>query len=379
MSHASPSTGPPVVVLLGAGASKDAGLRLAVELTKDLRESVEDDLGLRQALGLILGGIAFRRGVDGHCIDSHVPDIETVVKVAQQLADRNNQLLAFYVASWHSSLEKVAPGGDGTIFETLVRRARDILAEKLKTPSKAVRYKYLADVWKLCEPLSDQCPPDVFSLNYDLCLEKALEHERKPYTTGFRDGIWTQQEFDRRDCLRLYKLHGSFGWVRHPETRLLYDRDRALRRDDILILGPETSDELIFGTDNKLQAVQPFLWMVHRFSKAIRAAKYLVTIGYGFFDTYINQMIGYGMAADPLKRLIVVSPGAGDAMIEDAPGMSFYPARTHYIGRTAKKALDEEEAVVAKLTELEKAAPDEDPFDDRDPAPHSDTDPFDSR
>src|SRR5262249_8945929 len=82
---------------------------------KDLRENIKDDFGLRQALGTILGDLAFRRGVGGNWLETYVPDIETVVRVAQQLAGRNNPLLAFSVTSWHSSLEKMGrpvPGPD---------------------------------------------------------------------------------------------------------------------------------------------------------------------------------------------------------------------------------------------------------------------------
>lgn len=51
-------------------------------------------------------------------------------------------------------------------------------------------------------------------------------------------------------------------------------------------------------------------------------------------------------------------------MIENSPCMNFYPARTDFIDQKAKVALDEQELIVAKIKDLESAAPAEDPFDD---------------
>jgi len=319
-------------------------------------------------LGFILGGIAFRRGTDGLRIN-HTPDIETVLRVAQQLEERDRHPLASYVASWHSALERLSPGGNGVIFRRLMERARSILKDKLKVPDDPVRHKYLADVWKLGRPLGCAAPPTVFTLNYDLCLESALDYENKQYTTGFNDGLWTPSEFAASDRLRVYKLHGSFGWVRHPQNGFIYDRDRALQRSDIDILSADTPDELIFGTENKLKALQPFLWMVYRFYEAAIAARYIIAIGYGFNDEYINQIIGQGMASDPTKRLIVVGPGLDQSKIESAPGMSMfiYPSRTVFLSEGAKRALNELDTIVKKLTDLEAATQTTDPFGSGDP------------
>ena len=98
-------------------------------------------------------------------------------------------------------------------------------------------------------------------------------------------------------------MHGSFGWIRDPESFLLYDKNEAIGRDDIHFYGDDAPDELIFGTDNKLRAQQPFLWMAHRFYDCVYSARYVVTIGYGFGDDYINQIIQQGMYPSSLLLL----------------------------------------------------------------------------
>ncbi len=367
MDPASPRRPFPVVVLLGAGASMDAGLPSAVELQKRLvlRLQQDNEIDLKRALGLIVGGIAFQRGVEGFLESSSV-DIETVLRVAQLLENRSTHPLAGYVAVWNSSLDKVSPGGDGSVFHRLNQFARDALNEWLRTPDDPIMVKYLAQIFQLRRPWARRsdnvCMPQIFTLNYDLCLEKALHYESLPFTTGFSNGLWTPKEFDRNDIVRVYKLHGSFGWVRDPRTLLLYDRDAALGRTDVEFFSGETSDELIFGVDNKLQAMQPFLWLAHQFYEAVSAATYIVAIGYRFADDYVNQIIGQAMASDASKRLLVVSPRFDTAVLEHARGMNYYPERTIPIQCTAKIALQDQDMIRSKLQELEEIRPAETPF-----------------
>src|SRR5690606_31694133 len=135
---------PIVTILLGAGASKDADLALSADLTDalldDARSNGEPEL--LRALGLILGALAFKRGVDGDKIDSRV-DIETVLRVSSQLADRAKHPLTPFVASWHASLERLAPNGNSVVFERLVNRARQLLKEQLQVPEDPAKVLYL--------------------------------------------------------------------------------------------------------------------------------------------------------------------------------------------------------------------------------------------
>jgi hypothetical protein len=354
-----------VVVLLGAGASKDAGLYLSAELTEKLFEDIEaeKETELQRALGLILGSMAFRRGREGKRMNEPV-DIEEVLGIAQHLSLRNDHPLAWFVASWHSALEAIAPDGDGIIFERLIRRSHQVLHSYLRTPDEDTAVKYLAGICRLTQlDQADAPPPEVFTLNYDLCVEKALGYERIPFTTGFTEGLWTKAEFEKPDRLRLYKLHGSFGWVRHPETGSLYERNEALRRDDIDVLSGDTDDDLIFAVENKFSPRQPYLWMAHRFGEALAAADYIVTIGYGYRDSYINEIIGGAMAASPSKSLVVVGPSMLPVQLEAAMPRTFYPGRTSFVPDPAKKALLENDTIHKELIRLERTKPEASPFD----------------
>lgn len=353
----------PIVVLLGAGASRDAGLRLASELTDDLADAFKtDNQALPQrALGLIIGSLAFRRGFEGKAPNSPV-DIETVISVAQMLAERAEHPLTAFVANWHSYLDEIAPKGNGSAFLALIRRARSLLTEKLKAPEDGAAVKYLEGAWRISEKMVGNRHPEIFTLNYDLCLEQALKYDRRKYTTGFADGLWSSAEFDKLDLIRVYKLHGSFGWMRDPITGLLYDRDEAMSRPELDIVSSETDDDLIFGADNKFSPRQPYLWMVYRFVEALDRCSSIVTVGYGFRDTHINQAITQAMASDAKKHLIAVGPGIGPANLDGVCSSSYYPERTFFLEEGAKSALFEKDSLLKLLQELKKSHADATPF-----------------
>lgn len=345
----------PAVVLLGAGASRDAGLPTAMELTEALRRDI-DSTGqedLRRALGVILAGLAFRNASFGLPVNGPV-DIETVLRVAEQLANRMVHPLSWYVAAWHSAIEALAPGGNGVVFSRLINAARESLRRELRTPDPK-RVKYLGGVRHLLNVFG--VPPALFTLNYDRCVEVALAYEGMPFTTGFRDGLWTPEEFEAVRVTRVYKLHGSFGWVRHPQ-RGLVDVESPGLADNINIVSGDVADELIFGADNKLRAVQPFLWLIHQFSEAVNACRYIITIGYGWRDDHINQIIDQHMATDPTKRLIIVSPSAEEVAGQRTEG----PHRVLALSHGAKYALDEEDSIKGELEKLIKTSEHEAPF-----------------
>lgn len=353
-------------MLLGAGASQDAGLPLAAALTEQLRTELKksNDGSLLKALGLIQSSIYSRRAVSGDRISPHI-DIEEILRIADLLAERTEHPLAGYVAAWNTALEDLSPSGDGHLFRTLVSRARHMLRQALSEPDDPTIVKYLAGLARLTLPFGQPehaAFPAVFTLNYDRCAERAFGYVGIPYTTGFEDGRWDASQFARTDCLRLFKVHGSFGWVRHPEREILYDADQAIGREDIDIESYDVPDELVFGTVNKLQARQPFLWMVNQFSEELSACRYVVTIGYGFGDSYVNDIVREGMAADSRKHLIVVAPEFEEAQLEAAPEMRVYPERTSFVDCTAKEALHDKDTIIKELERLHRAAADETPF-----------------
>ena len=92
----------------------------------------------------------------------------------------------------------------------------------------------------------------------------------------------------------LYKLHGSIDWVRESDTGILKRYD-----------SPQKNAELIFGTDAKLQSIDPFLFNVYELRNYSLLCKMIVVIGYSFNDSHINGLLGQALRAADRKLLVV--------------------------------------------------------------------------
>ena len=142
-------------------------------------------------------------------------------------------------------------------------------------------------------------PVEVFTVNYDLALETALESLGVPYFDGFvgslrarfRTGMVEATVGDTDYWLpaflvRLWKLHGSVNWQ--------WDNDAAV---GVVRLGsPVTSGSLaaIYPSDAKYDESRrvPFVVLQDRFRRALNQPETLVLIsGYSFGDDHLNEMI----------------------------------------------------------------------------------------
>lgn len=140
-------------------------------------------------------------------------------------------------------------------------------------------------------------PIELFTVNYDLLLETALDNLRVPYFDGFvgtvRAGFHTElvegkveshREWMPAFFVRLWKLHGSVNWA--------WDDDRKIIR-----LGQPISEHdaaAIFPSDTKYEESRrvPFVVLQDRFRRALHEPETLVLIsGYSFSDAHLNDMI----------------------------------------------------------------------------------------
>jgi hypothetical protein len=149
----------------------------------------------------------------------------------------------------------------------------------------------------------------VFSLNYDLCVER-LHDATFRVEAGFEGSgpkhIWDWERFEHSDAapssppqLFLYKLHGSINWKRNLSGNLMcVDQIENVKADQM---------EVIFGREFKLEAADPYLFYAYEFRKFTLRATLIVTLGYGFSDSHINKMLTQALREDENRRLAVVS------------------------------------------------------------------------
>jgi hypothetical protein len=188
----------------------------------------------------------------------------------------------------------------------------------------------------------------IFSLNYDMVVERACAALGIGCDDGFKDGclsinaipvfedstdegyidprlaiyMWaTPTERSKlRTRVDLYKLHGSASWFRKSpvspggeEPRQVYGSMRRLKREGLggihdpatpLAKLSEMADQIywssegkwyyslmIFGVTNKVQPVQPFIHLYEYFYKFLRRGNPCIVIGYSFHDDYVNLML----------------------------------------------------------------------------------------
>jgi len=168
--------------------------------------------------------------------------------------------------------------------------------------------------------------PWVFTTNYDLFNERAMDRRGIPYCNGFsgvverrfnpamfRYSLAEQLDISSRkwsavdSFIYLCKLHGSVNWVEDGET-LFPVRELAEL--------PTSSEErvLIYPTPAKQSAsfVSPYADLFREFqTRVVQGQSVLVTVGYSFGDQHINNIIFQALTIPNFRLIIFAAEDAG--------------------------------------------------------------------
>jgi hypothetical protein len=295
-----------IILLLGAGASCDAGIATSPMMIQKIERLLEqrDWNQFRELYHQIKSAIHYAAGIKGK-FNSDVPyNIETLVNTLYELERNEDHPIYPFVAAWNSRLLAHA-GPNFEKVRTFREKILDALKEwvQLENTAKADYYTGLKQLQQ-----SLQFPLKVFSLNYDLCVER-LSSDLCNVETGF-GGVgdsypWEWKRFDETNPeaeppeLFLYKMHGSINWKRDQSGNLIcvnYSGSNI----------PPDQMQVIFGRDFKLEAADPYLFYAFEFRRCSLEARAILIIGYGFGDEHINKMLIQAVRHDSSKRLIVV-------------------------------------------------------------------------
>lgn len=171
---------------------------------------------------------------------------------------------------------------------------------ELLTPSEPDSFDYLQP---LLPGHGDATQTTIATLNYDVGLETAADRAGVPVSAGVEEWSDTGHLKFPSDTLRLLKLHGSLDWQRvggssvrltGPSLRVSSDR--------------QALPFLVFGQREKLRAEGPFLQLLEEFRSTLRGSTTLVSLGYGFRDPHINEIIGRWLNAGPQTHIALVDP-----------------------------------------------------------------------
>lgn len=153
-------------------------------------------------------------------------------------------------------------------------------------------------------------PIQVFTTNYDLLMEQAMEESATPYFDGF---VGTRQAFFDLGAVedekilparwaRLWKIHGSLNW------RLSADGKRVVRSDN----QDKTASYLIYPSHLKYDQSRkmPYLAMLDRLKTfLLQPNATLFMSGYSFSDEHINDVIRSALEANPTAQTFALIYG----------------------------------------------------------------------
>lgn len=156
-------------------------------------------------------------------------------------------------------------------------------------------------------------PVELFTVNYDVLLETALELRGIPYFDGFVGSLRARFRTDmveasvvEADVLlpsfyaRLWKLHGSVNWA----------WDEAAPVGQVVRLGSTVAaGELaaIFPSDAKYEESRrmPFVVLQDRFRRALNEPETLILVsGYSWADEHLNELLFDAAARRPRSEIV---------------------------------------------------------------------------
>jgi len=213
----------------------------------------------------------------------------------------------------------------------LIKKARNFLLEQClnETNRKGNLDKDLVNLYKtfyrkLLYRNANLPKPNIFTTNYDLYSEIALDSLGIHYVNGFSGGIkkyfnptifnyalaekmdLSQSKWNVIDnFIYLYKIHGSLNWIQDEEQSKLF-RVREiqettfenLKKNDIIMIHPTPLKQ-------NASMGSPYSDLFREFQKRLmNNNNILITLGYSFSDEHINNLI-YQAFTIPSFRLII--------------------------------------------------------------------------
>ncbi|MFG1248376.1 SIR2 family NAD-dependent protein deacylase [Xanthobacter flavus] len=193
-------------------------------------------------------------------------------------------------------------------------------------------------------------PVEIFTTNYDVLLETALEAERVPAFDGF---VGCNRPFFSHDSLsrpesapgaawtRLWKVHGSINW----RLDTVRGRSRVVRTD------PHDEGEMILPSHHKYDESrkQPYSALLDRLTRVLDRDDTLIFVcGYSFSDDHINAIIFDALEAKRRPHLVALqfADPEEDSVLADRAArflnmMVLGPRTAHIGGRAGRWRLDE--------------------------------------
>jgi hypothetical protein len=332
-SSSSPVAAPaiPTLPVAVVATPKLEAIHDAAQQARNLRQVLQDD---KQRIGCFLGA-GCPLGIYDEAGTKSVVLIPAVVELTKRVADGLSAIdsasgaISTFRANWDALCVECKPddGKDPTVEDVLTELRtlanRRGSAEVLGMTKPALNV--LDD--KICELIASEMrkqlpayrssynrfaswiggvhrdvPAEIFTPNYDLLFEQALEQHPLPHFDGFVGSRepWFDLASIEHDAIparwtRLWKLHGSINWERMEENVNGVTVTRVVR----VAREAPAGRVMIFPSHLKYDQSRrmPYLAMLDRLKAFFHGkdAPRLVVCGYSFLDEHLNEVLLDGL------------------------------------------------------------------------------------
>lgn len=275
-----------IVVLTGAGSSKDSGGKLMGELWKECNTEIES-------------------------LVKTFPDIKT-----KSFYDTEPDIEAFI--SYITLIEKTADENKASE----LKKGREELEKKIKELCTLTLQKnkspHIDFLNKITARKNNDSRVQIFTTNYDTLFEQAANEAGFVIIDGFSftqprefSGRWFDLDIVNREKTRLkqeesfiskvfhlYKLHGSLTWTKKDDGKIVQENN--------------PNPLMIYPSSEKYESSyeQPYFEMMSRFQQALRKEEtLLIVIGFGFGDKHIRNVVLEAVNQNPSFQLLILNYG----------------------------------------------------------------------
>lgn len=264
-----------------------AGCPLSVELPKEKWPLIPDVIRLTKWINKELDG--------NEKYSALLKELEASEKDTNNIEEILNFIRGLYNVSKGGNVR----GFTESDLSTLESKVCSKIVERLNVqlPNKSPYH----DLSKWISSIDREIPIELFTTNYDLLMEDALEYLEIPYFDGFVGS--KKSFFDLRAVeensipkhwTRLWKLHGSINWYQESdENNKKVSRSSVIKNEASYLIYPS---HLKYEQSRKM----PYLALIDQLSRFIRQkSSLLIVLGYSFNDEHLNDTILNALKANP--------------------------------------------------------------------------------
>ncbi len=299
----------------------------------------------RKKIGLLIGAgapVSINVGDDTNW-KSLIPDVAGLTKMVKNDL-KKEELVVFEL------LEKEIPNSNIELILSRVRSLAEVIGEAKVHDLDSEGYtdfsKKICSIIKtvVSQPLPDNENPysdtiswinginrdhavEVFTTNYDLLFEAAMERARTPYFDGFsgsREAFFDPSSISSNDLpprwIRLWKLHGSINWSNNESGEIVRAQG-------------EGEGTMVYPSHIKYDQTQsaPFSSLFERLKNfLLEPDSLLITAGFSFADAHISAKLGECMAENSSAAILafqyrtLAEECYATDIAKDRPNMSVY-------------------------------------------------------